>query len=216
MELGLGTIERTHLAALSLAIGGLSGFLVETLYLSALNQTDGSVFGVSWDYYAAWLIFPVLFVLFGCRGLHRLQETRYGRLGRIGFAVTVGGYSMIAFGLIWSEVLLPPDHPLEFFGDRASGLGLLVVSAGWAVWGVASVKARSLPGWAVAVPFVIAFVWVGFRFPLHDFFADAHWAGEAPFRYAVHALGLCVLAAALWQNNVESMPTAPEPALDRI
>jgi hypothetical protein len=130
--------------------------------------------------------------------------------------VTVCGYSMIVLGLIWSEVLFPPDHPIESVGNLVSGLGLLVVGAGWAVWGVASLMARSLPGWAVAVPLVIAIVWVGFRFPLHDFFADTHWAGEAPFRYAVHAAGLCVLAAALWRRDIfESVSTPPEPALDR-
>lgn len=209
-------LGQTHLAASALALGGVSGFVFRVLYLSALNQADGSVLGVPWDYFAAWLVVPLLVVIPGLIGLHKVQKTRYGELGRVGFIVTLSGYAMTGFGLIVSEILFPPGHLVQALGDLMGWLAFLVVAVGWAVWGIASLRARSLPGWAVAVPLIIGLVWVGFRFPLHDFFADAQSAGEAPFRYAVHAAGLCLLAAAVWQGDrAESMSAEPEPALDR-
>jgi hypothetical protein len=205
----------SRLAAVALASGGLFAFLVEILHLTALNQADGSVFGVAWDYYPRWSIFPLLLVLYGLVGLHRHQEGRYGGLGRYGFLITFLGYSMVVIGGIWSEILIPPQHPLRFLGQLMSLLSLWVVSVGWAVWGSASLNSRSLSRWAAPIPLIIAFVWVGFRFPLHDFFSGVFWGGEGPFRYAVHALGLCLLAAALWQGDKsESVPSA-EPALNR-
>lgn len=208
---------RSRFAALSLALGGSVAFLIEILDLTARHQADGSVSGISWDYYARWSIFPLLLVLYGLQGLHQHQESRYGRLGRFGFLITFCGYAMLVTGGIWTEVLFPPQHSLRFLGGLLSALGLLVVSAGWAVWGVASLTATSLPLWAAPIPLVIAFVWVVFRFPLHDFFSEAFWAGEGPFRYAVHAAGLCVLALALWRcDDTESASPSTQPALNRI
>jgi hypothetical protein len=194
----------------------LSAFLVLSLNLAALNQADGSVFGVSWDYYARWSIFPLLLVLYGLVGLHQHQQTRYSRLGRFGFLFTFLGYSMLVIGRIWSEVLFPPQHPLRFLGQLLGLLSLWVVSAGWAVWGGASLRARSLPRWAAPVPLVIAFVWVVFRFPLHDFFSGVFWGGEGPFRYAVHAVGLCVLGMAPWRGaGTESVSVPTQAVLNR-
>lgn len=205
--------NRSRLAGLSLGLGGLSAFLVLSLHLAALNQADGSVFGVSWDYYARWSIFPLLLVLYGLVGLHLHQQTRYGRLGRFGFLITFLGYSLLVIGGIWSEALFPPQHPLRFLGQLLSLLSLWVVSGGWAVWGVASLRARSLPRWAAPVPLVIALVWVVFRFPLHDFFREAFWAGEGPFRYAVHTVGLCVLGMALWRGAGTESVSVPARAV---
>lgn len=153
---------KSRRASVALASGGLLAFLVELLHMTAVHQADGSVLGVSWDYWARWAVLPFLLVLYGLVELHRHQEDRYGTLGRLGFRITFLGYSMLVIGGVWSEVLFPPHHPLRFLGGLMSLLSIWVVSAGWIVWGGASWGSKSLPGWAAPIPWVVAVVWVGF------------------------------------------------------
>jgi hypothetical protein len=208
--------DRSRLAAISLWVGALSALVVTSLQLSALNQPDGSVLALTGPDYARWSIFPILLVLYGVVILDRYQATKYGRLGRIGFLTTFSGYSLLAFGGIWSEVLFPSDHPFWFVGPNLGALGLLVVIAGWVLWGVASYRARSLPTWAIPAPFVIAFVWVTARFYLSDFLYDRFSIRDGILIQAVNAVGLGLLGLVLWRSDdTRSMAAATEPVLNR-
>ena len=208
--------NRSRLAALSLWVGGLSALLVHGLVLTALNEADGSIFALTGNDYARWSIFPTLLVLYGLAALHTHQSAEYGRLGSIGFATTVTGYSLTVVGELWSEVLFPRDHPFWFIGPNLSALGLLVVIAGWVVWGAASYTAKSLPSWAAPVPFVIAFVWVAARFYLSDFLYDVFSIRDGILIQAVNAVGLGLLGLVLWRGeDLRSMPTSTDAVLNR-
>ncbi|MPZ53928.1 MAG: hypothetical protein GEU79_14545 [Acidimicrobiia bacterium] len=194
-------LRRTRRAAVSLWVGGFSALLFTSLRFTAVYEPDDSVFGFTAEEYDPWLILPIGLILYGLAALHRHQAPDYGRLGCIGFLTTVTGYSLILVGDAWSVVLFPPTHLFWFVGGTLSSLGLLVVIAGWALWGIASFRAKSLPTWAIPAPLVIALVWVTARFVLTDFLFDVFWMGDPGLIQAVNAIGLGVLGLALWRSE---------------
>ncbi len=192
--------SRNRLAALALWSGGVSAWLVATLELSAWYQPDESLLGLTGEDYSRWSIFPLVLICYGLVALHRYQEGRYGRLGRIGFLATFTGYSMVFVGESFAEVLFPLHHPLHTVGGFISWLALPVILAGWGVWGLASLRWGSLPIWAAPVPLAVASFWLLVRFPLHDFFADnaPFWLASGLVAQLITAVGLGLLGFVLW------------------
>lgn len=193
----------------------MSALLIAGLHLTAQTDADGSAFGLTGDYYARWSIFPVLLILYGLTALHRHQANGYGRLGRIGFLTTFSGYFLLVTGRVWWEVLFPVTHPLAFVGGNLILLGQLVAIGGWGLWGIASLKAASLPTWAIPAPFVIAFAWLTGRFYVSDFLFELFWMGDVGLTYAVNAVGLGLLGLVVWRSegsasrpaSVDAIPT---------
>jgi len=153
-----------------------------------------------------------MLVLYGSVGLHRHQEATYGRSGRIGFSTTFIGYSLMFIGEAFAEVMFPLDHPLHTLGGLFRWLALPVILAGLGIWGMASLRSRSLPIWAAPAPLAMAFLWFLVRFPLHDFFLDnvPIWAASGVVTQAIIAGGLGLLGLVLWSSDRSSSAPAAE------
>jgi hypothetical protein len=197
---------------LALWVGGVSALAVTVLELSAWYQPDESIFGLTGEEYSRWSIFPLMLILYGSVGLHRYQEARYGRLGRIGFFTTFIGYSLLFVGEAFAEVMFPLHHPLHTLGGALGGLALPVILAGLGIWGMASLRSRSLPIWAAPAPLAMAVLWFLVRFPLHDFFLDRvpFWSASGVVAQAIIAGGLGLLGLVLWSSDRSSPPPALE------
>ena len=83
----------------------------------------------------------VLLTVTGMVGLHVLQQRHYGRIGRIGFYLTV----ITSLGqVVGAAVLLLGSPVLEWLVFPVGVIGVLV---GLALYGVATWQARVLPRW---------------------------------------------------------------------
>ena len=98
------------------------------------------------------LVVALLLVPVGMVGFHALQTHSQGRIGRVGFWLTVVASLVVAFGVadyfIWGDVLqeLPPVWLVW---------GVLGLVAGFLLYGVATLQARVLPRWC-GVAFIVA------------------------------------------------------------
>lgn len=134
-------------------------------------------------------------------GLHQYQSDEYGRSGRIGFRLTITGYGLLLFGVVWRFVLFDPfKHPLHPVGFFAWLLGLVVVVVGWIVWGIASYRAKSLPSWALPVPFLIVAGWIA-AFMFDDALYEAISIKDRVAFQVFSAIGFLVLGLVLWQAD---------------
>jgi hypothetical protein len=97
------------------------------------------------------LIFVVamLLVLAGMVGFHALQQGHYGRLGWVGFYAVVVGILAQVLGLV---LLLSGSMTLLWLVPVAT----LAVLVGFALYGVATLRARVLPRWC-GVALIVAF-----------------------------------------------------------
>jgi hypothetical protein len=96
----------------------------------------------------------------GLLGLHARQEARYGRLGSAGFWVAHSGstVALVGLGLIWLfRVDVLGQEPATTLGLSGMVVGLTLLGAGFLILGVATLKARVLPGWCGAM-LIVAFV----------------------------------------------------------
>jgi hypothetical protein len=178
---------------------------VQLLWLAAHGPTGASegnvILGLTHHDFERWSLFPLLLVMWGLLGLHRYQQNGYGRRGRIGFRLTISGYGLLLFGVVWDFVLFDPwDHPLHSVGFLASLLGLLVVAVGWIVWGTASYRAKSLPPWALPVPFLIVVGWVA-ALLFGDSLYDAISINGGVAFQVVSAISVGVLGLVLWRAD---------------
>ena len=88
-------------------------------------------------------------VLGGLVGLHARQAGSYGRLGTAGFFLAFVGAALAFVGQATSAIF-PENGALGWlFGDPGFGflLGILLMSLGLVLLGVATLRARVLPRW---------------------------------------------------------------------
>lgn len=101
----------------------------------------------------AFLVVALLLVPVGMAGFHVLQNRSYGRVGRLGFWMTVVAPLAVALGsasyLWWGSV----------FGSSllwlALPVGPMVLLVGFVLYGVATLRANVLPRW-FGVVFIVA------------------------------------------------------------
>lgn len=125
--------------------------------------TDGlvPVFGLPYSDLGRTIYIVVLVgMLWGLLGLHGRQEKRYGRLGAAGFLVAYVGITLAlaGLGLIWlfrGGVL--GQEPAITLGLSGMVLGLALLGTGFLLLGVATLRARALPGWCGAT-LIVGFV----------------------------------------------------------
>jgi len=101
----------------------------------------------------ALLVVALLLLPLGMVGFHALQSPSYGRLGRAGFWMALAGPVTVALGAA-SYLYLG-----NVFGTSlvwlATAVGPLLLVAGFALYGVATLQARVLPRWC-GVAFIVA------------------------------------------------------------
>jgi len=195
----------------SLWTGGVLGVLVQLLFLASHGPTENDernvVVGLTQHDFERWTLFTLLLVMWGLIGVHQYQSSTYGRRGRVGFRVTIGGYVLLLFGVVWDFILFDPfDHPLHGVGFPASLLGLLIVMVGWIVWGTASYKAKSLPSWALPVPFLIPAGWIA-ALIFGNALYEAISINDGVAIQIVSAVGALVFGLVLWQTGAETDAT---------
>lgn len=105
-------------------------------------------------------IVALLGVPWGLIGLHGRQEKRYGPLGTAGFLVAYLGsmFALAGLGLIWlfrGDVL--GQEPAITLGLSGMVSGLALLGIGFLLLGVATLRARVLPGWC-GVTLIVGFV----------------------------------------------------------
>jgi len=87
------------------------------------------------------LIIALLLTAAGLVGLHALQRTRYGWLGRAGFWIALASLIARALG---AGVYLAGSSALAWISYPWGTIGMLV---GFVTYGVATMRARILPRW---------------------------------------------------------------------
>jgi hypothetical protein len=119
---------------MGLMLGGLMwvvlGFLAAVGYLQAIpGREDVVLFTVA-----------LLLTATGLVGLHTLQRGSYGRLGQVGFYITLAAVAARTLGAV---VFLTGSSALEWISFPGT-LGMLV---GFVLYGVATLQAGVLPRW---------------------------------------------------------------------
>ncbi len=152
------TSDLIRWSGLSLIVGGIMGIL--GLVIHPLNENAPTITSSLWvpAHYMAF-VSSILFI-FGLIGLYARQAEETGRLGLIGFALTLIGVVTLGMELLWIEVIIYPflvaNEPALFYSLRSSpaylvpiGLSFLLFLVGSVIFGVAMVRAAVLPRWGV-------------------------------------------------------------------
>ncbi len=145
-------------SGLALIVGGIIGVL--SLVIHPLNENAPTITSSLWvpAHFLAF-VSSMLFI-FGLIGLYARQAEETGRLGLIGFALTLVGVVALGMELLWIEVIIYPflvaNEPALFYSLRSTpaylvpiGLSFLLFLGGSVTFGVAMVRAAVLPRWGV-------------------------------------------------------------------
>lgn len=136
-------------------------------------------------------------ILIGLVGLYTRQAQAAGRFGFIAFLVTFVGWTM-SLGVFWFLAFgLPTFARMQPTGDfldenpylMAQILSFSLAGLGWLLFGIASLRARIFPRWAVGLLIVGDLIW-GF------------WSGTNPLAFPIGevalAAGLVAMGYVLW------------------
>lgn len=164
------------------------------------RSLESSSSTTSFPYYLDGVVFIVAVVglIGGLVGLHARQEESYGWLGAAGFFASFVGVAL-AFVLVLDRMLVPVDR--RSFFERLVGLGPLwgvlggpaLLSVGFLLLGIATMRARVLPHWC-GVVLVILLPTAGILTTVWGFY----WGGVA------FGAGWLALGAALWIASGEA------------
>jgi hypothetical protein len=148
------------IAVLYSLIVGLGGGS-ETFSETALTPSYAITTGMS--------LFAAVLILFGLVGLNLRQSSETaGALSRVGFLVAFLGTALMV-GTIWTEFFVAPSLAVEApeFLDAEEIPGLLdvgfiasysLLSLGWALFGVAALRARIYPRWVPILLIIAALI----------------------------------------------------------
>ncbi len=93
-------------------------------------------------------VVPLLWLL-GLTGLYARCNERIGGLGMLGFALASSGAAMAAVGPLAMSLF---DNDGLWF---VLVLGLLILFTGLIIIGIATIRAKALPGWSGALPLIL-------------------------------------------------------------
>jgi hypothetical protein len=148
---------------------------------------------------STWFIVQILglvglaLITLGLVGLYAYQAQQAGTLGLIAFAITFAGMLMV-FGLLWGEPFLGPlvaEQAPGLLSAEPSGalavgsiLSLVLFALGWLLFGLASLRAGTLPRGAAVLLIVgalLSFVLTSLDLPLWSVVLGAAviWMGYA-------------------------------------
>ena len=143
-------------SGLALMIGGILG--VVGLVIHPLSETVSDVATSRWVPAHLLAFVSTIPLIFGLIGLYARQAEETGRLGLLGFALTLIGAISEGMELLWIEVIIFPflvaNDPALYDALRSSSaylvalaLSFLVFFGGWITFGAAMVRAAVLPRW---------------------------------------------------------------------
>ncbi len=142
----------------ALMIGGILG--VVGLVIHPLSETASDVTSSRWVPAHLLGFVSTIPLIFGLIGLYARQAEETGRLGLLGFALTLIGAISEGMELLWIEVIIFPflvaNNPALYDSLRSSSaylvalaLSFLLFFGGWITFGAAMVRAAVLPRWTV-------------------------------------------------------------------
>jgi hypothetical protein len=182
-----------HAGWLCIAAGAL--FLIAQIVMLTFDQSQNLETSQHPVFIAAKIIYLGGFIvlMFALIAVYGLQASRAGRLGIAGFGLAIAGTMMLA-GDLWFESLAVPSlaagpgsQGLTSAPSVIMGLGAIssyiLFAAGWALFGIASVRARVLP-----LPVSLAIILGGIA---------GYWAllapGGIPLGVALTMLGIWIV-----------------------
>ena len=159
--------------ALSAVVGGAL-LVVAVLYSLIVEVGGGSevfsetVLTPSYAITTGMSLLAAVLILFGLVGLNLRQSEAAGALGRVGFLVAFLGTTLVV-GTVWTEFFVVPSLAAEApeFLDAEEIPGLLnvgfiasyiLLSLGWALFGVAALRAGIYPRWVPIVLIIAALI----------------------------------------------------------
>src|SRR5213592_3570886 len=142
----------------ALMIGGILGIV--GLVIHPLSETASDVASSRWVPAHLLGFVSTIPLMFGLIGLYARQAEETGRLGLLGFALTLIGAISDGMELLWIEVIIFPflvaNDPALYDALRSSSaylvalaLSLLLFFGGWITFGATMVRAAVLPRWTV-------------------------------------------------------------------
>jgi len=154
----LGGLAAVAAGAL-LLIADLWSLIIELLVGDTENFSEVAV-STSWAVISGMYLIGVLLLLVALVGLYARQAEAAGVLGLVGFLAALVGTGLLA-GMFWTLAFVAPSVAVEapaFLDAEPTGLlgfGFLfsgiVVGLGWALFGVATIRARVFPRAAAIV-----------------------------------------------------------------
>ncbi len=144
------------LAAIGSALLAVLSFVLYTAVVGDNRLSEAATSGVFFLPSGAQLLAMVL-LLVGLVALFAHQAEAFGALGLTGFLLALIG-TAVAAGALWSQVFVVPRlaGAAPSVVDQAGGsvlagflLSFLLFGVGWLVFGVATLRTRAFPRWAV-------------------------------------------------------------------
>ncbi len=144
------------LAAIASAICAVLSFILYTAIVGGDRLSDAATSAVFFLPSGAQLLAMVL-LLVGLVALFARQADTFGGLGLTGFLLALIG-TTVAAGALWSQVFVVPRlaEAAPSVVDQAGGsvlagflLSFLLFGVGWLLFGVATLRTRVFPRWAV-------------------------------------------------------------------
>ncbi len=148
-------IRWSGLAAL---LGGLV-WTISWLLNSQTAEGNRAVLGFTEGNLRAMLNLPLLLLLAGLVGLYRLHAGRCGKLGVLGFGLTLLGMALLLVGNVTEYGLL--GDPTDGRGWALIGFSFLVIPVGMLLFGIAVIRADVLPRWSRVLPLLVGLALVG-------------------------------------------------------
>lgn len=144
------------LYSLIVVVGGGSEVFSETVLTPSYAITTGMS------------LLAAVLILFGLVGLNLRQSEAAGALVRVGFLVAFLGTALVV-GTVWTEFFVAPSLAVEApeFLDTEEIPGLLnvgfalsysLLSLGWALFGVAALRAQIYPRWVPILLIIAALI----------------------------------------------------------
>ena len=174
----------------------LGGMLWAVLGPLTLFAAESPILGLGEIDFIRLLAAPLLLLLIGFLGVHRQHIGRFRWLGWTGFVVAFLGLTLLLIGTViqaWINILR---------GGYLALLGSFVLGLGLVLFGIATIRAKVLPGWLRAVPLLLGVV-----SPTQYFFIGLGSLifGELPglVLWGLFGLGWVLLGYALWSGTRE-------------
>ena len=150
----------------------------------------------------------LLLLMGGLVGFHARQQSRSGTLGLAGFVVSFVALTLMFVGNViesWiSDLIFADVQPGEFKPGAHAGwgtflVGLVLLSVGLVLFGIATIRAKVLPRWSRVLPLITGLLLaLGFLVALS--------IGEWGFGVTVLSLGLgwMLLGYVVWSDHAEA------------
>jgi hypothetical protein len=173
--------------------------ILETVFFSGQTESASAATGAWMSVEVAMIVAEILLTL-GLIGLYLCQADQTGSLGLIGFVVAVTG-TVMASGTDWSAAFFAPwlaDTSPEILDSDPSGvfiagimLTFLLLVLGYLLFGLASLRAKVLPGGASVLLMVGAVVFLVLSLI------------NIPFEAVIFGLAMAWMGYAVWSGAGE-------------